>query len=258
MDNLHERMRIFFVATGIAGVILILALIDITPFAIRIALAIPLILFLPGYGLTAVLFPRGVLDLPARLLLSVGLSLAMVALSGLILHLTPWGISLQNPLVILLIGGPATFGIYSLVRDALQVNSTTVRARMGLNSRQWLLFTLAALIAATAVTVARTPTSPKNLVGYTLFWVQGGNAPDRLELGVRSEEFRTTKFQVRFETNDVTHDGLIFELTPGQTWEYSLKLNGEDLTEQPVTVLLYRLDQPNEVYRRVVWWYENN
>jgi hypothetical protein len=117
---------------------------------------------------------------------------------------------------------------------------------------------LAALITATAVTVAHTPTSPKNLVGYTLFWVQAGNAPDKLELGVRSEEFRTTKFQVRFEIKDSTYDGPIFELAPGQTWKCSLKLNGEDLTGRPVTVLLYRLDQPNQVYRRVVWWYENN
>ena len=255
---MHQLARNYFAATIIGAIIFILVLAVISPFAVRNALALPLVLFLPGYGFTAVLFPRRALDIPARLLLSVGLSLAMTALSGLILHLTPLGISLQNPLAILLIGGPATFGIYSLVKDALRIDSTTAHTRVGINSRQLLLLMSAALITATAVTLARTPTSSKNLVGYTLFWVQPGNAPDRLELGVRSEEFRTTKFQVRFEIKDVTHDGPIFELTPGQTWEYSLDLKGEDLTGQPVTVLLYRLDKPNEVYRRVVWWYENN
>ena len=238
--------------------ILILVLAFISPSVIRVGLALPFILFLPGYGLTSVLFPRRALDLPARLLLSVGLSLAMTAFSGLILHLTPWGISLHNPLVILLIGGPATFGIYSLVRDARQVDSTTDRARIGFNARQLLLFTLAAVVAASAVFLARTPTSPKDLVGYTLLWVQPDTTSDSLELGVQSEEFKTIQFQVRYEVKNITHDGPIFELTPGQTWDYSLKLNSEDLTGQPVTVLLYRLDKPSEVYRRVVWWHENN
>lgn len=237
---------------------LILTLTIMNPSAIRFALAVPLILFLPGYGLTAVLFPQRSLDLPARLLLSVGMSLAMVAFSGLILHLTPWGISLRNPMVILLIGGPATFGIYSLVRDALQVNSTAFRARIGFNSRQFLLFTLAALIAATAVTVARTPSSSENLTGYTLLWAQAGNVPDMLEVGVRSEEFETTEYQLHFEINQVLREGPTFELKPGETWEYSLRLNKESLAGQPITILLYRLDNSSEAYRRVVWWYENN
>jgi uncharacterized membrane protein len=258
MDNLHERMRIFFMAAGIAGVILILALIGIIPFAIRTALAVPLILFLPGYGLTAVLFPRRALDLPARLLLSVGLSLAMTAFSGLILHLTPRGIQLQNPWTLLLLGGTGLAGLYFLIRDARHVDWTATRARIGLTSRQILLLLSAAVIAALAVNIARTPASPKDLEGYTLLWVQASDSPDQIKLGVRSEEFETTKYQLRFEMNEILREGLSFELEPGQTREYSLKLNGEDLTGQPVTVLLYRLDKPNEVYRRVVWWYENN
>ena len=181
----------------------------------------------------------------------------MTALSGLILHLTPMGISLQNPLVMWLIGVPAILGLYSLVRHVLQVDTTAILARTGFNSRQVLLFMLTAIITATAVIVARSPTSPKNLVGYTLFWVQAGKAPDALELGVRSEEFKTTKYQVRFEIKEVMHEGPILELEPGKTWEYSLQLSGEDLTGQPVTLLLYRLDNPAQVYRRLVW-YENN
>jgi uncharacterized membrane protein len=247
-----------FVTAAIGVAILILVLAFTSPTVIRIALALALILFLPGYGLTAVLFPRQALDLPARLLLSVGLSLTTTALSGLILHMTPAGISLHNPWIILLIGGPAVLGLYSLIREVIQTSRTSTSSHIGFTSRQVLLFLLAAAITVTALTVARMPTSPKNLVGYTLFWVQAGNVPDRLEVGVQSEEFKTTEFQIRFEIKDVTHDGPIFKLTPGQTWNYSLQLNGEDLAGQPVTVLLYRLDKPNTVYRRVVWWHETN
>lgn len=58
------------------------------------------ILFLPGYTLIEALFPkRGDLDGIERLVLSIGLSLAITSLTGLILNYTPWGIRL-NPIII--------------------------------------------------------------------------------------------------------------------------------------------------------------
>lgn len=222
------------------------------------AIFVPLLLFLPGYGITAILFSGRGLDIPARLLLSVALSLATTAFSGLILHLTPQGISLQNPLIILLIGGPGIVGLYSLVNDVLRVDEATTFARIGFNSRQVLLLLLAAVIATAALAVARTSTSPNNLTAYTMLWIQPGSSPDRLKLGVRSEEFRTTRYQLRFEVNEVVREGPTFELMPGQTQEYVLRLDDKTLTGQPVVVLLYRLDRPDEAYRRVVWWNEDH
>ena len=58
------------------------------------------ILFLPGYTLIEALFPkRGDLDTIERLALSIGLSLAITPLIGLLLNYTPWGIRL-NPIII--------------------------------------------------------------------------------------------------------------------------------------------------------------
>jgi len=58
------------------------------------------ILFLPGYTLIEALFPkRSDLDSIERLALSIGLSLAVTPLIGLILNYTPWGIRL-DPIVI--------------------------------------------------------------------------------------------------------------------------------------------------------------
>lgn len=54
------------------------------------------VLFLPGFMLISVLYPKGVeLDALERLALSVGLSLAIVPLIGLMLDYTPWGIRLE-------------------------------------------------------------------------------------------------------------------------------------------------------------------
>src|SRR3989449_10926644 len=56
-------------------------------------LAILLVLFLPGYVLVAALFPTNEkLDWIERIALSVGLSIAVVPLLGILLNFTLWGI----------------------------------------------------------------------------------------------------------------------------------------------------------------------
>jgi hypothetical protein len=53
-----------------------------------------LVLFLPGYSLIEALYPKKELDDLTRFALSIGLSLALVPLAGLILNYTPFGIRL--------------------------------------------------------------------------------------------------------------------------------------------------------------------
>lgn len=64
---------------------------------LRIILGLSFVLFLPGYTLIAALFPRkeGIGGIE-RVALSLGLSLAVVPLIGLILNYIPWGIRLES------------------------------------------------------------------------------------------------------------------------------------------------------------------
>lgn len=63
---------------------------------VRIVLGLILILVLPGYVLVAAFFPaKKDLDWIERVALSVGLSIAVVPLLGLLLNFTPWGIRLD-------------------------------------------------------------------------------------------------------------------------------------------------------------------
>jgi hypothetical protein len=58
------------------------------------------VLFLPGYTLIEALYPKKEdLDGLERLALSIGLSLALVPLVGLLLNYTPWGIRL-DPIIV--------------------------------------------------------------------------------------------------------------------------------------------------------------
>jgi uncharacterized membrane protein len=79
-------------------------------------MGIPFLLFLPGYALVSALWPQksieddeiseesekperdGVSDLE-RIALSLGLSIALVALTGLGLNYTPWGITLNSTII---------------------------------------------------------------------------------------------------------------------------------------------------------------
>jgi uncharacterized membrane protein len=77
----------------------------ISPFnetPVRIILGLPLVLFLPGYSLIAILFPRkDDLDGIERIALSFGLSIAISPLLGLGLNYTPFGIRLTPILIVL-------------------------------------------------------------------------------------------------------------------------------------------------------------
>jgi uncharacterized membrane protein len=85
---------------NILAVLLIVIIAFVPSNVLRIILGLPFIVFLPGYTLTAALFPkRAGLNGMERVALSFGLSIAVAVLMGLILHYTPWGIGLY-PIVI--------------------------------------------------------------------------------------------------------------------------------------------------------------
>jgi len=91
-----------FVVVWLAATILAIYLPVLNETPVRVVLALPLVLFIPGYCVILALFPRdGDIDLTERIVLSVCVSLAVVPLIGLGLNFTPWGIRL-DPLVMAL------------------------------------------------------------------------------------------------------------------------------------------------------------
>jgi len=79
------------------------------------------VLFLPGYAFIKALFPTELfptkeLDNIARVALSIGMSLALVPITGLILNYTPWGISL-TPIVLSLLSLTAIFATAAIMRE---------------------------------------------------------------------------------------------------------------------------------------------
>jgi uncharacterized membrane protein len=85
--------------------------------ALRWVIGSVFVLFIPGYVTVEALFPKGrELDSIERFALSVGLSLALVPLVGLLLNYTPWGIRL-NPIVISLTVLTVGLAVIALARQ---------------------------------------------------------------------------------------------------------------------------------------------
>ena len=100
---------------------------------IRYLLGTIFILWLPGYSVIKALFPvegankksSGNLDSILRTALSVGLSLALVPMVGLLLNYTPWGIRL-TPIVLSLFVLTAFFSTVAIARE----HRTKIKASM--------------------------------------------------------------------------------------------------------------------------------
>jgi len=86
----------FWAALGVTvlAVTVVFFIPDLFPVVvIRWALGSALVLFMPGYALLQLLFPKpSEMDSLERFALNIGLSLALVPLIGLVLNYTPWGI----------------------------------------------------------------------------------------------------------------------------------------------------------------------
>jgi len=74
------------------------------------------VLWLPGYTLTKALFPEKELDGTERVALSMGMSIALVPIIGLLLNYTPWGIRL-TPITISLLALTLTFATAAIKRE---------------------------------------------------------------------------------------------------------------------------------------------
>lgn len=74
------------------------------------------VLFLPGFTLIKTLFPTREIDNIERTALSIGMSLALVPLVGLLLNYTPWGIRL-TPIMLSLLALTIILSVAGIIRE---------------------------------------------------------------------------------------------------------------------------------------------
>lgn len=218
--------------------------------AVSLVFVAPLALFAPGYAIVSAAFARRQLDLPRLLVLSLALSLAVLALGGLVLnylggiHGFTWTI-----LLLLVVAGCARAA-------ALRRSGPPKPLRPNLPKARWLELALAlgGLAAVAAALVLASATLPaKSAVGYTELWIVPAPESEGSEalVGAKSQEQQTTEYDlgVRIGKRLVKRS---FVLKPGEevTVRVGPPIAPAGSTVPVVATLLLDRD-PSYVYRRV-------
>lgn len=278
---------------------------------LRVALGLPFVFFLPGYALAAALFPERYrayevakgedrqrteeveegLDALERVVLSLGLSIAVVPLAGLVLNYTPWGI---RPVPILASLGAFVVACAGLAhrRRSRLPEDERFRVRFAVRLPGWeaestldraLNVAVAVSIAFAAGSLAYVLASPRPGEAFTEFYTLGpeGRAADyptnlstgeegRLILGIANREHETVRYEAemiaqrgslasdgngtfRPETNR-TLETWTPRLEPDETWEANVSFS---LGDPGRYRLVFHLDKPGASqtpYRSLHLW----
>lgn len=248
--NRHSIDLFVVMLIAIIGAALTVAPVDSG--SVRLLFALPLVLVVPGYALVAALFPGRTLDISERLLFSVGGSLAITIIGGFLLHLSPWGLRADS-WVALLSSMTCGAAVVALRRRPRRAAGVTEPRRRYLNPGQGILLSLAGLLVVTALNIARIPPPAQDLQGYSLLWMlpdQGSR--ERLRIGIRSQEFAVVRYRLQIKQDGrIVQEWAPLELKPGEQWDTNATLPAQPPGSQ-TEALLYRLDAPNTVYRRVM------
>jgi uncharacterized membrane protein len=249
-------------------------------------LTLPLVLVLPGYALMASVFPRRSLGAVECLVFSLGLSLVIVVLGGLVLNWTPFGLRASSWSLLL---GSITLGacavalarrrglrtchaermrsISALFRTYHAESMRSISALygllrikgVGLTFRQGLLLGMAVVIICGAIAISNIGAAQQPFPGFTQLWILpagGANPKNAVRLGVSNMESTAMEYSLA-----VNVDGKVvklwpsIDLKPSEKWETTLMLpQTAHIGAVRVEVVLYRTNAPATIYRHVVLW----
>ncbi|MDQ7850068.1 MAG: DUF1616 domain-containing protein [Armatimonadota bacterium] len=243
---------------------------------VRVVLGLPFVLFFPGYALIAALYPRrDDLDGIERLALSLGLSLAVVPLIGLVLNYTPWGIRLTPILVGLTLFTVTCCAVAARNRSRLPAAErfpADIRPVLAaLRSVPWLTVGLSAMVITVLLALGfRTGLLGRSRVGetFTEFYVLGPGgkaqgyprrvfAGDLAEviLGIANREGRLASYTVEIRAGEDLLNRLgPIALKHDQQWEERVRFAPRRPGDRVKVEFLLYIDGIPEPYRRLHLW----
>ncbi|MFC2067343.1 DUF1616 domain-containing protein [Chloroflexota bacterium] len=230
---------------------------------VRIILGVPTILFFPGYALVAALYPRRErMASVERVALSLGMSIAVVPLIGLVLNYTPWRLRLEPTLcsIVFLMFAMAVIAWFRrrklLDEERFNIEFQLRIPRLGIGVLNMTLsIILVLVILVTLGMLGYYMATPKVGQRLTEFYVLGsGNKttdyPTRLEKGEKgsinvdivNREYETVLYQLDVKIDGIKSGELTeVVLAHGERWEgeveFAPKMAGLD---QKLEFLLYK------------------
>ncbi|MCW2987123.1 MAG: hypothetical protein JWM24_61 [Solirubrobacterales bacterium] len=247
----HKDLRLLVAASAVCALLALILPLDL----LRLAFALPLTLFLSGYAIAAATFARRPIDRTTTLILSVGISIAVLALGGLLLnyagglHAGTWALLLV--LVVLAASRAAA------LRRAPTGTRTLVPPRPRVSTAAAAVLAMAALATVAAFALAFTPLSAKHATGYTELWLQpfdsARGAAVRVGIGSNEQERTAYRLSIHLGRGGAPATRR-FALEPGESHVLHLGVSPVTGGPQKVVASLFRTANPSQPYRRASAW----
>jgi uncharacterized membrane protein len=241
--------------TAAAAVLCAVVAVAVPVEAISILAAVPLILVLPGYAVTAAAFGSRRLPGPQLLALSLGTSLSVLVLGSLLLNYVPGGVREASwaPLLVVLVLAACEAAAR---RREGPSEWTGLPALPRLSGSNRLLALGAGVAVLAALVLAWTVLPAKHALGYTQLWMLPTVSQDQpgMRIGVVSQEQDPVSYEVVLESaqsRSVVLSGLV--LKPGDSRVINVPIVPSKATApgKRLTAYLYRSDRLQVPYRRV-------
>lgn len=232
---------------------------------LRLVVGLAMVLFVPGYACMAALFGGdATLDRPARLSLSIGLSLALLPLISLALNALPWGLR-PWPIALSLFAVTTLFSLLALARRWRR-EPPAVGNALGAAGRpgRWLAFGATGLVAAalalTLLTLRQPDRSSETLEFYALgsaglaedyprAVAPGQPFPVTVGVNNRTAAAERVRIQASGPAGALASLGPL-EVAPGARVEQPLTMTlALPADDQLITIELFRADEPAPVRR---------
>lgn len=209
-------------------------------------LGILMVLFVPGYGIVSAMLPK--VGSEKTLLLSLGLSLSISVIGGLILNLTPWGLTVITQSLLL-----CTISLLGLFFAWHQRRTFDRNFEMGvptLEKGNVIVFVVAGLFLLVSVLMAY-QSSRQTETTFTQLWAipavsEAGTY--QIQIGIRNEEKQSETYNLYMEVDGRRLDEWpAIPLPAGGEWVTVYELY--EKPSRPIRISLYRISDLNEVYR---------
>jgi uncharacterized membrane protein len=217
---------------------------------------LPLALLLPGYAIAAASLRHWQPEPPQRLAVSLGLSLATLALGSLLLNYLgglrplPWVL-----LMLVVTLGGCRFAAISR-RPLERRQRRRLRRPRSLALVPTLMVTVGLLAAAGSVALAFHPVGAGHVVGYSELWLRGGESPEAVAIGIGNEEHEATRYGLIVKFGGAARTQVRrLDLDPGERVLVPVPVEARRRAGPiPVEAVLYRERFPNQPYREVSGW----
>jgi uncharacterized membrane protein len=246
-----------------------LVLLQVNIDVVRIPIGFLMIFILPGYAFSVFLFPSTPTPLVERIASTIGLSLVITVIGGLLLFavsvpLKPESWVLYETSVILLTGIGGIIQRFRIPGITLRRKSDT-RPRESIlilpSAGQLLLLAISASIILIGIASAQQIAESKPGTVVVQLWMlpAPSTTGQNVQLGILTNDSAPQEFFLWLERGGYTiQTWPHLSLTPNKKWEVVIPINSGLPGTGPLEAFLYVYNQPNIPYRHVDLWLDQS